>query len=53
MCDRATSKPPTSLHQYLDWEVRQHAKADPRVKVLTRLPGVGPFTALVHLGRDR
>jgi transposase len=33
----------------LDWEVRQHAKADPRVKVLTRLPGVGPFTALVIL----
>jgi transposase len=33
----------------LDWEVRQHAKADPRVKVLTQLPGVGPFTALVLL----
>jgi transposase len=33
----------------LDWEVHQHAKADPRVKVLTPLPGVGPFTALVLL----
>jgi transposase len=33
----------------LDWEVHQHAKADPRVKVLTQLPGVGPFTALVIL----
>jgi transposase len=33
----------------LDWEVRQHARADPRVKVLTQLPGVGPFTALVIL----
>jgi transposase len=33
----------------LDWEVHQHARADPRVKVLTRLPGVGPFTALVLL----
>jgi transposase len=33
----------------LDWEVHQHAKADPRVKVLTQLPGVGPFTALVLL----
>jgi transposase len=33
----------------LDWEVRQRAKADPRVKVLTALPGVGPFTALVIL----
>jgi transposase len=33
----------------LDWEVRQHAKADPRVKVLTQLPGVGPFTTLVLL----
>ena len=33
----------------LDQEVRQRAKADPRVKVLTRLPGVGPFTALVLL----
>jgi transposase len=31
----------------LDEEVRQRAKADPRVKVLTQLPGVGPFTALV------
>ncbi len=33
----------------LDWEVHQRAKADPRVKVLTQLPGVGPFTALVIL----
>ena len=33
----------------LDHEVRQRAKADPRVKVLTQLPGVGPFTALVLL----
>jgi transposase len=33
----------------LDWEVHQHARADPRVKVLTQLPGVGPFTALVLL----
>jgi transposase len=33
----------------LDAEVRQRAKADLRVEVLTRLPGVGPFTALVLL----
>ncbi len=33
----------------LDWEIHQRAKADPRVKVLTQLPGVGPFTALVLL----
>jgi transposase len=33
----------------LDAEVRQHAKADPRIKVLTALPGVGQFTALVML----
>ena len=33
----------------LDVEVRAHAKADPRVTVLTRLPGVGPLTALVIL----
>jgi transposase len=33
----------------LDWEVHQQAKADPRVRVLTQLPGVGPFTALVLL----
>jgi transposase len=33
----------------LDGEVRQRAKSDPRVKVLTRLPGVGPFTALMIL----
>src|SRR5882724_5434364 len=33
----------------LDLEVRQHARSDPRVKVLTQLPGVGPFTAVVIL----
>jgi transposase len=33
----------------LDGEVRQHARADSRVKVLTQLPGVGTFTALVLL----
>jgi transposase len=33
----------------LDWEVCQHARAEPAVKVLTQLPGVGPFTALVIL----
>jgi transposase len=33
----------------LDWEIRQQARGDPRVKVLTQLPGVGPFTALVLL----
>jgi transposase len=33
----------------LDQEVHQHAKADPRVKVLVGLPGVGPYTALVLL----
>jgi transposase len=31
----------------LDWEIRQRARSGPRVKVLTELPGVGPFTALV------
>ena len=33
----------------IDGELRQHAKADPRVKALTTLPGVGQFTALVML----
>jgi transposase len=33
----------------LDREVHQQARADPRVTVLTRLPGVGEFTALVLL----
>src|SRR5437773_948408 len=33
----------------LDWEIRQRARSDPRVKVLTQLPGIGPFTALVIL----
>lgn len=33
----------------LDLEVHQRAKADPRVKVLTALPGIGEFTALVIL----
>ena len=33
----------------IDGELRQHAKADPRVKVLTTLPGAGEFTALMML----
>jgi transposase len=33
----------------LDVEVRQRARAEPAVKILTQLPGVGPFTALVIL----
>jgi len=33
----------------LDCEIRQRARSDPRVKMLTQLPGVGPFTALVIL----
>jgi transposase len=33
----------------LDWEIRQRARGDPQVKILTQLPGVGPFTALVLL----
>jgi transposase len=33
----------------LDREVHQRARADPRVTVLTQLPGVGEFTALVLL----
>jgi hypothetical protein len=33
----------------IDGELRLHAKADPRVKVLTTLPGVGRFTALMML----
>jgi transposase len=33
----------------IDGELRQLAKTDPRVKVLTTLPGVGQFTALVML----
>jgi transposase len=37
------------LTDRIDGELRQHAKADPRVKTLTTLPGVGQFTALVML----
>ena len=33
----------------LDAEVRQRARSDSRVRILTQLPGVGPFTALVIL----
>src|SRR6266487_163416 len=33
----------------LDGEIRQHARRDPRVKIVTQLPGVGPFTAQVIL----
>ena len=38
-----------SVIDRLDVEIRGHARSDPRVKVLTALPGVGPFTALVLL----
>jgi transposase len=31
----------------IDDELHQHARADPRIKVLRTLPGVGEFTALV------
>ena len=40
---------PTVSLDGLDSEVRVRAKADPRVKVLTALPGIGQFTALVIL----
>jgi hypothetical protein len=33
----------------LDCELHQRARSEPGVKVLTQLPGVGPFTALVLL----
>ena len=33
----------------IDGELHQRAKADPRVKVLRELPGIGEFTALVML----
>ena len=33
----------------IDGELRLHAKADPRARTLTTLPGVGQFTALVML----
>jgi len=33
----------------IDGELRLHARAGPRVKTLTTLPGVGQFTALVML----
>src|SRR6266705_2108477 len=36
----------------LDRELHQRAKADPRAKVLTALPGVGEFTALVMLAES-
>ena len=35
------------LIERIDGELRAYAKADPRVKVLRTLPGVGEFTALV------
>ena len=38
-----------SVIERIDGELHQHAKADPRVKVLRTLPGVGEFTALVIL----
>ena len=37
------------LTERLDGELHARAKADPRVKILRTLPGVGEFTALVML----
>ena len=37
----------------IDGELRQHAKADPRVKVLTTLPGRRPVHRAGHARRDR
>ena len=37
----------------LDGELRRHARADPRVKVLTALPGVGAVHRAGHARRDR
>jgi transposase len=37
----------------IDGELHTHAKADPRVKVLRALPGVGEFTALVTAAEIR
>ena len=33
----------------IDGELHQHATADPQVKVLRTMPGVGEFTALVMI----
>ncbi len=38
-----------SVIDRLEWEICQRARSDPRVKVLTQLPRIGPFTALVIL----
>jgi transposase len=38
-----------SVIDRLDWQIHQHARSGPRVKILTQLPGIGPFTALVIL----
>jgi transposase len=37
------------LINQLDGELHQYARADPRVKMLTSLPGVGEFSALLML----
>jgi len=37
------------LTDRIDGELRQHARAGPRARTLTTLPGVGQFTALVML----
>jgi len=36
----------------LDWELRRRAQSEPDVEILTQLPGVGPFTALVLLAES-
>jgi len=47
--DRDIREPGHGAVDRIDGELHQHAKADPRVKVLRTLPGVGEFTALVML----
>jgi transcriptional regulator with XRE-family HTH domain len=39
----------TPLIDQLDAELHQHAMADPRVKMLTSVPGIGEFAALLTL----
>jgi transposase len=45
----ASTGAPAPVIDRLDGELHQRARADPRVRVLMTLPGLGEFTALVLL----
>jgi transposase len=45
----ACRRAPPAAFEAAYGEIRQRGRSDPRVKLLTQLPAIGPFTTLVIL----